>query len=162
MYKSIGVKLRRTDFSYSFSLFSPSTPGSKRKITTGFIYNGSSGRSGVGMPSSLADIPDQNKDSSLGAISLKLWTWVVFILMTMETLFCFLMSVIHAAPFFRSLELENKSFGEWAEDVTPSNFLARWFGLDVVWQSYVRDVMIPMWSGMCTATEDDILNYPAV
>lgn len=159
MYKSIGVKIRQADFSYSFSLFTSSTPTSKRKITTTFIYNGSSGRAGFGRPSSLTTQP---KGSVLSGFPFQLWSWTVFVLMTMETLLCFLMSAFYAAPFLRSADLEEKSFGQWAEEVTPKSLLARWIGLDIAWKSYVRDVMIPMWSGMCTATVDDILNYPAV
>lgn len=163
MYKSIGVKMRRAYFSYSFSLFSPPSEDHKRKITTTFIYNGSSGRSGLGCPSSLLAGARQEgyKESALGVFLVQIWAWAVFIFMTLETLFCFLMSAIHAAPFLRSPEIQDKSFGEWAQEVTPNSFIARWIGLDVVWQTYVRDVMVPMWSGMCTATAEDILNYPA-
>ncbi|XP_006454544.1 hypothetical protein AGABI2DRAFT_182515 [Agaricus bisporus var. bisporus H97] len=162
MYKKVGVKLRPSNFDYSFSLFSPPSTKKKRKITTTFIYNGSSGRSGLSMPSYLADMSLQVKALFLNSFLRKMWTYVVFLSMTMEILFCFIMSAVHAAPFLRPHDLEDKSFGKWAEDVKPTNAVARWIGLDVAWQNYVRDVMVPLWSGMCTATAQDILNYPAV
>jgi microfibrillar-associated protein 1 len=162
MYKKLGVKLRSSNFDYSFSLFTPSTAETKGKIAATFIYNGSSGLYGVGMPSYIADMSHQVKALLLGPLLPKMWTYAIFMFMTMQVLFCFLMSVVHAAPFLRPHGIEDKSFEKWAEDAKPTNFVARWMGLDLAWQAYVRDVMLPLWSGMCTATEQDILNYPAV
>jgi hypothetical protein len=161
MYRKLGVKLRSSDFDYSFSLFTPSNAKTKRKIATRFIYNGSSGLCGVGVPSYIADMSYQAKDIFLGPFLRKMWTYVIFVFVAMEILFCFLWSAVHAAPFLRPHDIDDKSFGQWAEDVKPINFIARWIGLNVAWQAYVRDVMIPMWSGMCTVTEQDIFEYPA-
>ncbi|KXN89800.1 hypothetical protein AN958_04804 [Leucoagaricus sp. SymC.cos] len=159
MYKKLGVRIREADFTYSLALFTPSGPNSKRKITSTFIYNGLSGRAGFGKPSSLGKM---FKGTAFTGFFMQLWSWLVFAFMTLETIFCFLVSAIYAAPFFRSADIENKSFGEWADEATPRNLLARLIGLDCAWRSYVRDIMVPMYSAMCTATSEDILSYPAV
>ncbi|KAJ3576282.1 hypothetical protein NP233_g529 [Leucocoprinus birnbaumii] len=159
MYKTIGVRIRQADFSFSFSQLITPTSSLQRKITTNFIYNGSSGRAGFGKPASFSA---QTNKSALSYVPRQLLHWVAFLWTTTKIIICFLMSTYYAAPFLRSSELEDKSFGEWAEDMTPRNFLSRSLGLDVGWQTYVRDVMIPMWSATCTATKDDILNYPAI
>ncbi|KXN91919.1 hypothetical protein AN958_11304 [Leucoagaricus sp. SymC.cos] len=159
MYKKLGVKMREAYFTYSFAFFTPSSTNSKRKITPTFLYNGLSGRAGFGKPSSLSKM---SKDTSFTGFLLQLWSWLVFAFMTLETIFCFLMSAIYAAPFFRSVDIHEKSFGEWADEATPRNFLARLIGFDSAWRSYVHDIMVPLYSGMCTATSEDILSYPAV
>ncbi|KAF9454942.1 hypothetical protein P691DRAFT_770043 [Macrolepiota fuliginosa MF-IS2] len=161
MYKRLDIKMRQANFSYSYSFFSPPGPHQKRKITTTFIYNGLSGRTSFGMPSYLVDTPQFPQSSIFGKLFTELWTWVVFILMTLEILFCFFIFVLYSVPFFRSPSAENQPFKEWAKEVTPNSFLARWVGLDIAWQSYVRDIIVPMLSGVCTATEDDVLDYPA-
>ena len=63
LYKHLGVQFRQQDYTYSFStLFQPSGADStsrqqQREIITTLIYNGASGRQGVGIPSTFFHPP---------------------------------------------------------------------------------------------------------
>lgn len=53
-----------------------------------------------------------------------------------------------------------ETLAEWTRRTTPSNFIARTFGMDVAWTKFVDEVVIPLFSAVCTAPADDIYQHP--
>jgi len=52
------------------------------------------------------------------------------------------------------------TFEEWAKWARPRSLLFRLLGLDAVWDNYVETVLVPMYSGVCSANREDILQHP--
>jgi len=138
LYKRLGVAFRQTDFSYSFSLFTPSTGTSTRRVTTTMIYNGASGRKGLGMPSIMNEAYFQTKSESMTVRTVtKAIAHVMFILMTMQVLFNYLRLIFLSVPFLRPCRLENLTFREWTANTVPTLF-----------------------SAVCTASDSDVMEHP--
>ena len=161
LYKSLGVAFRQADFSYSFSLFFPSTSTSTRKISTTMIYNGASGREGVSMPSVINEVYLQTKSESMVVrATTKVTIIAMFILMTMQVLFNYLRLILLSVPFLRPRRLENLTFREWTTKTVPSGVLAQLIGLDTAWKDFIKQILIPLFSAVCTASETDVMNHP--
>lgn len=161
LYQSLGVAFRQADFSYSFSLFSPSTKQACRKITTTMIYNGASGREGVSMPSMMNDAYLNTKGNSmLVRTQTRIATLALFILVTMQVVYNYLRLIFLSVPFLRPAGSEKKTFREWTLDAVPRGVLARWSGMDVSWANFTREVLVPLFSAVCTASEVDIMDHP--
>jgi hypothetical protein len=161
LYKQLGVAFREADFSYSFSLLSPPTSTRARQITAMMIYNGSSGFKGLSMPS-LLDEPYQSMKGRGFLVRgfMKAWTVGVFVCLTTCTLICFLRMLVFSLPICRSNDIGTTSFEEWAEDTVPTGLLARSTGMDVAWRDYTQTVLLPLFSAICTAPEDDVRQHP--
>ncbi|KAF5377215.1 hypothetical protein D9615_006398 [Tricholomella constricta] len=161
LYKRLGVVFREADFSYSFSLFTPPTAKQDRQINATMIYNGSSGLAGLSMPSILNEPYHLTKGRGFFVRALtRAWTLGLFVLMTMHITLCYLRMLFHALPFWRTDALETTTFGEWAEQTVPTSFLARWTGMDSAWRDYTHTVLLPLFSAVCTAPEEDVLQHP--
>ncbi|KAF8203755.1 splicing factor, Prp19-binding domain-containing protein [Pholiota molesta] len=160
LYRRLGVKFRQADFSYSFSSLSfPSSTWCDRSITTTMIYNGASGRAGVSKPSVLdRHIPKTH--GHIPASGLKFWTWVLFLYMTLQVIICYLITIIHSLPFWRSPNIPNLTFAQWTSQTTPKSLLAKLIRLDTFWEEYVQVVLIPLVSAVCTSPEADVMNHP--
>jgi hypothetical protein len=52
------------------------------------------------------------------------------------------------------------TFREWVELTTPQSVLSKWLGLDVHWVKYAQEVLVPLFSGVCTASEQSIWDHP--
>ncbi|PSS31937.1 hypothetical protein PHLCEN_2v2297 [Hermanssonia centrifuga] len=182
LYKHLGVKFRQADFSYSFSTLTNLSDTLQRQITTTMIYNGASGRDGVSMPSNM--LPPTAKSSLLSAPSslvAHLHIYVTFMLSMFLLVVFYLRLVLFSLPiqvpesissswvaFSIPLWLpfptrpRNKclTLREWTERTTPNNAISRWLKLDVQWQHFVKEVLVPLFSAVCTAGEDRIWNHP--
>jgi len=123
------------------------------------IYNGGSGRAGVGKPSYL-DGDATVKQGTLLYFVYRLWTSGLFVLLTIQLLLCYLITLYHALPFRRPSKLPSLTFREWALQETPKSLLARLTRMDIAWEDYIQTVMIPLLSAVCTAPEEDVLNHP--
>jgi microfibrillar-associated protein 1 len=66
-----------------------------------------------------------------------------------------------SVPIWRSNDVEETSFAEWAERTAPTGALARWLGMDLVWRDYTQTVLLPLFSAICTAPDEDVLRHPA-
>ncbi|KAF9569808.1 hypothetical protein CPC08DRAFT_739086 [Agrocybe pediades] len=160
LYQSLGIKFRQADFSYSFSALKfPTSRWRERSITTTMIYNGGSGRSGVSKPSYLS-ANAMDKQGRLVNFVYTLWTSALFILLTIQLVFCYLITLYHSLPFWRPENLSSLTFRTWALQQTPTSFLAKLTRMDVAWDHYIQTVMIPLLSAVCTAPEEDVLNHP--
>ncbi|KAJ7785717.1 hypothetical protein B0H16DRAFT_2662 [Mycena metata] len=156
LYTKLGVAFRQADFSYSFSLFSQSdkTP----PLRTTMIYNGASGRDGVGMPAWMQDLHLYRK--GYRAV-MRLFALGLFILSTVQLLVCYTRLIFLALPVMRPKRYNDMNFQEWAADTVPRNFIARFCGFDATWKSFTRDVLIPLFSAVCTAPEEAVNAHPA-
>ncbi|KAF9456813.1 hypothetical protein BDZ94DRAFT_1274779 [Collybia nuda] len=161
LYKRLGVAFRQADFSYSFSLFSPSTQTQHRQINTTMIYNGGSGRSGLGMPALLDEPYHRTKGQSFLVRALtKAWTVGLFLVLTSNLVLCYLRMIFYAMPIWRSKSLERTTFAEWAASTVPTGFVARLIGMDKAWRDYTHTILVPLFSAVCTAPEQDVLQHP--
>jgi hypothetical protein len=161
LYKKLGVAFRQADFSYSFSLFSPSTSTSSRKITTTMIYNGASGREGVSMPSVMNEVYLQTKGNSMAVRTIaRVMALAMFILMTIQMMFNYLRLILLSIPFLRPRRLEHLTFREWTANSVPTSVLARLIGLDTSWKDFTKHVLVPLFSAVCTTSETDVMEHP--
>ncbi|KAI0089742.1 hypothetical protein BDY19DRAFT_940569 [Irpex rosettiformis] len=54
----------------------------------------------------------------------------------------------------------NVTFREWIQSTTPRSTLSRWLGLDKRWMAFAEDILIPLFSAVCTASEEAIWEHP--
>ncbi|KAJ7480105.1 hypothetical protein B0H11DRAFT_1725374 [Mycena galericulata] len=152
LYTKLGVSFRERDFSYSFSLSEKA-----RQMRTTMIYNGASGRDGVGMPSWLQDLHLYRKGHRTVTRIVALG---LFILSTLQLFVCYMRLILFALPPLRSQQLNAMTFEAWAAETVPRNFVARIFGFDRTWRSFTHDVLIPLFSAVCTAPEEAVNAHP--
>jgi len=161
LYKSLGVKFRQADFSYSFSFLRPAaTKWDDRTITTTMIYNGGSGRSGVSKPSNFGLGTTTEKPGHISRCTSSLGIYCLFLCSTIQLIFCYLFTLFHALPFRRPATTHDLVFKEWTLQIAPEGFLARLIGMDAAWKNYVHTVLVPLLSAVCTAPEADVMNHP--
>lgn len=161
LYRSLGVKFREADFSYSFSSLSfPASKLATRRITATMIYNGASGRAGVGKPSNFRDAFSKNYNDQIFAFATESWSSIIFLYVTIQIIICFLFTLYHSLPFWRPKNLPNITLRQWALQVTPTGYISRLIRMDTAWKDYVQTILIPLVSAVCTAPEDDVLNHP--
>lgn len=156
LYQYLGVKFRQADFSYSFADLSSNPAG--RTITTRMIYNGASGRAGVSMPSSLR--PSKRFDSSdLQRAIATTQSIFIFVRDILILLFNYIWLSILSAPYFRPSE--DITFSEWVILKAPKGPLSRFLNLDRQWFTFCDEILVPLFSCVCTAAKEDIELHPA-
>jgi hypothetical protein len=145
LYRHIGADFRSTDFSYCFSRIAKSSKHADTpEMRTTFIYNGASGRKGTSPPSNF---------SSPTLISLFL-----FLLGLLGVAFNYVRLAILSAPLFRK---EAETLSQWRERSTPKGLLARLIGLDALWRDFVDNVVVVLFSAVCTASREDVYDHPS-
>lgn len=94
-----------------------------------------------------------------------IFTWTMDILLFSITIFhvaaCFMRYIFLSLPIWKTPELQSLTFGQWARETRWDNFLARLLYLDVAWDGFIYDILVPLYSGMCTAPAEAILDHPA-
>jgi predicted NAD/FAD-binding protein len=151
LYKRIGVVSRETDYTYSFSRLARSPQGDD--ITTKFIYNGASGRSGVNTPSNRHQLASKSLMETLSI-------WAAHYVYLFFTAACFLRMVLLSIPACRSTQVETMTFSQWVEETRPSSLLSKWLGLDARWNMFVRDILLPLFSGVLSCETKEVLEHP--
>ncbi|KAF8525227.1 hypothetical protein BU17DRAFT_41988 [Hysterangium stoloniferum] len=151
LYRRLGVDFRSADFTYSLSFL---TQGLKRAVAlqTYLIYNGKSGLNGVSFP-----VNNPHGDVTQSLI-FKISSLMAFVVASLVLLFNYLRLLILASPYFRPGP--SVTFREWTSQTTPRGTFARWTGFDVSWTAFTQGVLMPMFTAVCTATEDDINDHP--
>ena len=144
------------------------------------IYNGASGTKGVSMPSSM--VPSSSRISS--------WSSPVAILLffvaharayTAFVLSALLIGAFYLRLIFLSLPLHaprwlakplaftaipirhpdnTVTLREWQDATTPSSLFSHFVGLDTKWREFVSQVLVPLFSAVCTAGAGDIWDHP--
>ncbi|KAJ7119899.1 hypothetical protein C8R43DRAFT_1099128 [Mycena crocata] len=157
LYTKLGVVFRQADFAYSFSLFSHWQSEKGHPLRTTMIYNGASGRNGVGMPAWMRDMHLSRKGHRLltRAVALGL-----FLLSAAQLLICFMRLVFFAIPVVRPKRTNTLTFEEWAAETVPRGVVAKTFGFDSTWRSFTQDVLIPLFSAICTVPEETVNAHP--
>lgn len=122
------------------------------------IYNGGSGRSGVSKPSTLR--LEKRASNSLSSLVQDFQTWFLFLSMTLKLGLCYAITLFYSLPFWRSPTIPTMSFQDWVLDTTPKNPFLKWIGFDTMWKDYIETTLIPLFSAVCTAPAEDILNHP--
>lgn len=155
LYTKLGVAFRQADFSYSFSRFSQVEKSAGLRTT--MIYNGASGSRGVGRPAWMQDMHLSQKGYNAARRVVAL---MLFILSTAQLFVCYMRLVLFAFPPARPERMNAMTFGEWAADTVPRNFIARALLFDTAWTSFTQDVLIPLFSAVCTAPEEAVNAHP--
>ncbi|KAJ3997896.1 splicing factor, Prp19-binding domain-containing protein [Lentinula boryana] len=158
LYKLLGISFRKTDFSYSFSRLIPKNDDNSRKITTDIIYNGNSGIAGVSIPSSMR--LSGKVLSSIHAAAAEAYVWGIFLLMCIKLLIMYIRVLLLSIPIFRPQDVEEMTFRTWSTSMVPRGSLARWTSLDLAWMEFTQDILVPLFSAVCTAPESDIYDHP--
>ncbi|KAF7306446.1 hypothetical protein MIND_00435800 [Mycena indigotica] len=157
LYRQLGVAFRPKDFSYCFSVFSPPSEKGATPLQTTMIYNGASGREGVSMPAWLRD--HHLKQKSHRAIT-RVFTFGLFLLATLHLVVCYIRLLFLVLPPLRSRKVSTQTFEQWTQETTPRHFIGRMLGWDSMWQSFTQDILVPLFSAVCTAPEADIMTHP--
>ncbi|KAF8491303.1 hypothetical protein JB92DRAFT_3006578 [Gautieria morchelliformis] len=150
LYRHLGVNFRHANFSYSFSSLTPTVKGIS-DLRTYFIYNGSSGVKGVGFPTN-------NPYGLARDFANTLLSTFYFTLATILILFIYLRLLVLASPVFRPEP--PVTFHQWVSQTTPTGIFARWTRLDAFWCEFSRAILLPMFSAVCTAPEEDVHAHP--
>jgi hypothetical protein len=154
-YKYLGVKFEQRDYTYSFSILRTPTSKNEQDIETTFIYNGASGRDGVSVPSHI------RQRLWCGVFFDSLWKYLVFVVTTLSFAFNYIKLLLLSAPVFRSDSSRTETFEQWVSYNTPHSALARWIGLDTAWERFAVEVLVPLFSAVCTAPDNSIWQHPA-
>ncbi|KAJ4485481.1 splicing factor, Prp19-binding domain-containing protein [Lentinula aciculospora] len=158
LYNHLGISFRKTDFSYSFSRLIPEHGDTTRKIATEMIYNGNSGIAGVSTPSSMK--MSGKMLSSIHAAAAEAYVFGIFTLMCIKMLILYIRVLFLSIPTFRHKDVEEMTFRTWSTSTIPRGFLARWTMLDLAWIQFTQDVLVPLFSAVCTAPENKVYDYP--
>jgi hypothetical protein len=113
------------------------------------------------MPSFLTEVYLQTKGESIAArTATAAIISIMFIMMTVQVLFNYLRLILLSVPFLRPRRLENLTFREWTANTVPSGVLARLSGLDTAWMDFTKQILVPLFSAVCTASEADVMEHP--
>lgn len=158
LYKHLGISFRKTDFSYSFSRLIPETVYAPRKITTDVIYNGNSGIAGMSIPSSMR--LNEKVLSSIHAAASGAHAYGIFTLMCFKLLILYIRVLFLSIPIFRPQGVEEMTFRTWSASTTPRGFIAQCTMLDLAWVEFTQDLLVPLFSAVCTAPESNVYDHP--
>ncbi|KAF8337931.1 uncharacterized protein EI90DRAFT_3041067 [Cantharellus anzutake] len=166
LYTHLGVAFRTANFSYSFSNLHPtSSTDNSLSLQPWFLYNGRSALGGISVPSRRrARAPIQSQMNycvvMLQFLSITLPFLFLFALSALLYLFNFIRLAILSCPIFYSKD-STETFGDWALRTTPRGPLTRWTKADIAWLEFIRSIVRPLFSALCTAAEEDIYQHPA-
>ncbi|KAG7090731.1 hypothetical protein E1B28_009821 [Marasmius oreades] len=122
------------------------------------IYNGRSGLAGVSMTSAMRS-QYENAPFILRPFT-RLWTTVIFALEAFRLLLCYLWLLVLSIPIFRFSNTAHMAYSTWAKRSVPAGFIARGLGLDLAWENFTNEVLLALFSGLCTCSFDDVLRHP--
>ena len=111
--------ISRIPFLPFFSVYS-------RRIATTTIYNGASGRAGVSKPSSLGGGSKKTNRTACISDAESLGNGL-FICLTAQLLLCYMITIFHAVPIWRSTRIPNTVFRDWTK---ARGSLAKWCGMN--------------------------------
>ncbi|KAJ1311599.1 hypothetical protein OPQ81_010076 [Rhizoctonia solani] len=150
-YDHLGVALKLHDYSYSFSV----RPANSQThcIKTHMIYNGASGRAGMGMPSTVYVSQGSNPVSVLAVLfNLVQWLFATLVLAIHYLRLFFLSRPSSRTP----THLCRETLRTWMERTTRQNFISRALG----WETFVANVIVPLFSAVCTTSTEDVWEHP--
>lgn len=179
LYRELGVTFRIADFSYSFSSLKYLTESASSDISATMIYNGANGVKGVSMPSSskpslrvptspflaLWDQIQAYFAFALGALLLALF----YLRLLAYSLPLHIPDHVHIQKLSCSIPLwlpiphrmrSDMTLREWRDATAPSSPSSRLLGLHTKWRDFVSNVVMPLFSAVCTASAEDMWEHP--
>ncbi|EJU01215.1 hypothetical protein DACRYDRAFT_108544 [Dacryopinax primogenitus] len=169
LYSELGLKPVAKDFSYSFSYVSPLAllpaegegEQGRERLRTKLLHNGANGRRGLGLPAELRfpelrayDPESLLKWSRCAAYNLSLFAATCLWLLVLN-IYILLLSF----PLFRPDP--HTTLREWSESVRPRSWLLRWTGAGKQWDNLMDEIVVPLFSAVCTCSTEDVWRYPA-
>jgi microfibrillar-associated protein 1 len=121
---------------------------------TTMLYNGSSGRAGVSMPSTV--IPESKRLDPIGWVVILIY----FAMFVFQIALNYLRLLCLSLPFWRPKNIEGMTFAQWAEHTVPNGYLARLTGWDASWRDFTQRILTPLFSAVCTTSEEDVMEHP--
>ncbi len=153
---------QKANFSYSFSnLLSTSPTGASSSLQPWLLYNGRSGLGGISAPSQTWATNISTTFISLRPrFFLSLSGLLLPILFAFAMLFNFVRLAVLSCPIFYSQD-GIETFGDWTLRNQPTGRVSRWMKADLLWLEFVHKVVQPLFSAVCTASEEAIYQHPA-
>jgi len=170
LYRHLGVQFRRADFTYSFNTIKMPTsfsPTKKLKMRTTMLYNGQNGRRGLGIPSEYLTNNEEKLVETSPLTILEGWiTSIPYLLVFAFWTLCMFISYLRlirlSSPIYRKWRPAGKEerLDEWMERTRPYGRFGNFLRIDRAWEDFVRSMIIPLFSAVCTAPEEDIWAHP--
>ncbi|KAF8323145.1 hypothetical protein DL93DRAFT_2147213 [Clavulina sp. PMI_390] len=170
LYRSLGVQLRVSNFSYSFSWLEFAQNTTNLALRPHLIYDGASGRGGISMPSRWFSNDDDAWRATPSKASSFISNLSRTIFFVLPKILVSLLFLFHLALFFLRLHAlsvpmlfrqdSTETLAEWTSRTAPSNWIARAIGLDTAWLNFVDFIVVPLFSAVCTAPAQDIYQHP--
>ncbi|KAG8970772.1 hypothetical protein FRC05_011723 [Tulasnella sp. 425] len=160
LYREIGVVFRPAHFTYSFSTIRTPTRAESTKtterpqLTTKLLYNGRSGLKGVSRP-----IASSNPRCAHNTLPL-LAQFATFVISTFFLLLNYLRLLFLSIPHRLWVPSQTERLDEWMRRTTPKTWISRQLGLDDSWRRFIGEVVVPLFSCVCTATIEDVWTMP--
>ncbi|KAG9016616.1 hypothetical protein FRB90_002777 [Tulasnella sp. 427] len=158
LYREIGVGFRPAHFTYSFSTIRKSRKGTTKEtetpwLETTLLYNGRSGFKGVSRPGSASV-------SGCTAVLPLMGQLVAFVVSTFFLLVNYLRLLVLSVPHRLWAPSRTERLDEWMRRTTPRNWISRRLGFDESWKRFVGEVLVPLFSCVCTSTIEDVWAMP--
>lgn len=162
LYREIGVVFRPAHFTYSFSTIRTPTKAEsttmttteRPQLTTTLLYNGRSGLKGVSRP-----ITPSNPGCVRNTLPL-LAQLATFVISTFFLLINYLRLLFLSIPHRIWAPSRTERLDEWMRRTTPKSWISRKLGLDDSWRRFIGEVIVPLFSCVCTATMEDVWTMP--
>ncbi|KIO25772.1 hypothetical protein M407DRAFT_8238 [Tulasnella calospora MUT 4182] len=167
LYREIGVGFRAAHFNYSFSTIRDSiksaatttttttTTTDRPRLETTLLYNGRGGLKGVSRPAS----PSDNSGCFCGTLPL-LTQLATFAISTFFLLLNYLRLLVLSVPHRVWAPSQTERLDEWTRRTTPRSWISRRLGLDVRWSRFIGEVVVPLFSCVCTVAMEDVWAMP--
>jgi hypothetical protein len=147
LYRKLGIQFARRDYTYSFTRRSDGNTAA----SPNFLYNGNSGLGGISMPSSL-------RAATFSWIEL-IKVYTTFAFSALMTLGAYLRLVYFCMPRNRPAGVARMTLKDWAHHTMPRGPLTL-LAADDAWMMFVNNVILPLFTAVCTASEEDIWQHP--
>ncbi|KAH7345149.1 hypothetical protein B0J17DRAFT_30410 [Rhizoctonia solani] len=154
-YDHLGVALKLHDYSYSFSTKAAGSSGpNASQIKTHMIYNGASGRAGMGIPSTIYAAQGTKPPN----VIVMFFGFVQWLLATLVLAIHYFRLFLLSRPASRKpTHLCRETLRDWAQRTTQQNFISRMLG----WEAFVAAIIVPLFSAVCTAPMINVWDHPA-
>ncbi|KEP54911.1 microfibrillar-associated protein [Rhizoctonia solani 123E] len=150
-YDHLGVALKLHDYTYSFSSRIAGSLESKAcRVKAHMLYNGDSGRAGVGVPSTIYAAHESKLTVLLDLIR---WLFATLALVFHYIRLLFLSRTASRTP----THLCRETLRAWTQRTARESFISRMLG----WEAFVANVIAPFFSAVCSTSLADVWDHPA-
>jgi hypothetical protein len=89
-----------------------------------------------------------------------LTTYLHFALSILSAFVAYLWLLWLSAPSYRRADISTMTLREWTTRTAPGGPFFRLVGAEERWRGFVSEILIPLFSAVCTAPTEDIWNHP--